>query len=193
MENLEGKKINEGNLLDSFIRIVDVINYEGPLLTLYRKIENDGLYLFDWVDRSNDYNRWLIYRTTPKLIDKFVKKEISHYELFLSADTKCVKIDIDRDIKWRFPIEFEKRNAPIGYFPSKDVYFEECDCPQFEKLKKVIGGAMNNVEQNNLVLYSGLRYSNTIPNNRVTQNIPSHKLNQLNVSHSDTFRLGKNY
>jgi hypothetical protein len=138
METLTGKILSNFDLDKVLIRIVDIINFEGPILTLYENMENNHLYLLDWVDRDSQYNRWLVYQIGPKILENFLKKQISHYDLFISGENNCIKIDIDRNLKWSYPLSIQKTSLNKNYHPEKDVYFEECDCPNYAKLNLFI-------------------------------------------------------
>lgn len=152
METLNNSILSNFNLPNSLIRIVDIINFEGPLLTLYENINNRHLYLVDWVDRDSTSNRWLIYRCNPKMLSKFIDEEISHRELFISDETYCYVIDIDNNFKWNDPRKIIKSQLPEGYIPSKDTYFEECDCPNYDKLSSFINNTRLSQKQENLVI-----------------------------------------
>ena len=72
MEILKGEIFAHEELQNLLIRVVDLVNIDGPLLTLYLHADKH-LYLLDWVDRDISANRWLIYRTNPLLLNQFVK------------------------------------------------------------------------------------------------------------------------
>ena len=72
METLNGKNIEKINFQNSLIRIADVQNFEGPLLTLFENTLDKHLYLFDWVDRDSQFNRWIVYRCKPNILQKFI-------------------------------------------------------------------------------------------------------------------------
>ena len=152
METLQGKLLTNVELKDSLIRIVDVVNFEGPLLTLFQKTANRHLYLADWVEKDATFNRWLVYRCNPIILDKFMKEQISHYDLFMSDELVCCKIDIDKNLNWHNPVELEKSKLPKNYIPSADVFFEEYDCPNFSKLEQFINQAKDAQKQENLVV-----------------------------------------
>ena len=156
METLNTKIIDNFDLQNYLIRIVDIINFEGPLLSLFRNIKNEHLYLFDWVDRNNSYNRWLIYQTNPHTLHKYIKKEISHYDLFIAEEQYCNIIDIRTDLVWKNAHLIKKDSIPISYVPMKDVYFEDCDCSDFEKLKEFVISSRASQKQENLVVYANL-------------------------------------
>lgn len=138
METLKSNILDEFKLKNSLNRIVDVVNFEGPLLTLYKDINNRYLYLLDWVDRDSAFNRWLIYRCNSITLDKFIQGKISHQELFLSDENYCYVVDIDKNYIWNNSQEINKRNLPPNYIPVEDAFFEEADCPNFSKLKRFL-------------------------------------------------------
>ena len=75
MEQLKTKYRNV-SFYNSLIRIGDLMNFEGPLLSLFEDVKNGHLYIFDWVDRLDKTNRWLIYQTYPKKILDFIQKKL---------------------------------------------------------------------------------------------------------------------
>jgi hypothetical protein len=139
MEILNGKNIDRLNFQNSLIRIADVQNFEGPLLTLFENTLDKHLYLFDWVDRDSQFNRWIVYRCKPNILQKFIHSEISHYDLLMSDETSCYAIDIDKNLSWNNIRTIKKTNLPEAYFPQKGVFFEKSDCPNFQKLEGFIG------------------------------------------------------
>lgn len=156
METLKGKILDNLRLQNLYVRIVDVVNFEGPLLTLFENIKNKHLYLFDWVDRDSQCNRWLVYRCNPTSLDKFINEKISHFELFHSDEPYCFVVDIDKNLNWNNLQQIEKNNLPVNYLPSKEDFFEKYDCPNFIKLEKYVNQAMASLRQENLIIHSNL-------------------------------------
>lgn len=95
METLERNKKNIFEEQNSYIRIVDVINFEAPLLTLYLNSVNNQLYLLDWFDVGTTYDECLIYLTTPASIDRYIHKKIFLLDLFMEGESTCTSVDID--------------------------------------------------------------------------------------------------
>ena len=150
METLNGKIQSNFQLQNSLVRIVDIVNFEGPLLTLFQNIKNKHLYLLDWVEKDSTYNRWLIYRCEPRTLDRFIRGQISHYDLFMSDELFCFKIDIDKYLNWNFPQKIEKIKLPPSYIPTTDTFFEKCDSPNFRKLEQFINQEKEPQKQENL-------------------------------------------
>lgn len=139
MENLI---INTDRQLDTsnFVRIGDLSYYEGPLLSLFEEIKSGHLYLFDWVDRDEKSNRWLIYRTSPSNLFQFIHNKISHLELFENRPEKEIYFfDIDsRNTLFSSYDSFAIEILPQTYYPNSDNFFEFSDCKNFDKIKSVI-------------------------------------------------------
>jgi hypothetical protein len=133
MENLNGKTIAHQEFQNLLIRVADVVNIEGPLLTLFLHT-NRQLYLFDWVDRNLDSNRWLVYRTNRSLLNRFLNKEISHYDLLMSDESFVLSVDIDSKLNWNNCQQVAKKALPKRYLPLRDIVFEKNDCPNYPRL-----------------------------------------------------------
>lgn len=142
MENLKGKTIAHQEFQNLLIRVADVVNIDGPLLTLFLHT-NRQLYLFDWVDRDTESNRWLIYRTNKALLNRFINKDISHYELLMSDESYVYKIEIDHKLDWHNFQQVSKKSLPNSYLPSKNVYFEIADCPNYPRLSSFLNPVKN--------------------------------------------------
>ncbi len=134
METLQGKKIENFQLKNSLSRIVDLINIDGPILSLFKGKNFNELYLFDWVDRNNLFNRWLIYRCNAEILNKFVDGQISHYDLFVNSENISYVVDIDYNITWNNIIEISKKDLSKNYFPSQEIFFDKLDCSNYPKL-----------------------------------------------------------
>ena len=95
MENLKNEIPSNLDFQNLLVRIVDVVNFEGPLLTLFENRENKHIYLLDWVDSDAEHNRWLLYKTSVTILNKFINGLISHYDLFISNEMCCYSVDFD--------------------------------------------------------------------------------------------------
>lgn len=125
---------------ENFARIGDLSYFEGPLLSLFEDLTNGNFYLFDWVDRDQDYNRWIIYRVLPKHLLNFLNRKISHLELFRQRPEKSVYFtDIDFENKGYFYYgAYEIESFPKNYFPNEDSYFDPEDCNSIDRIKSII-------------------------------------------------------
>lgn len=129
--------------LHGLIRIGDIIHFEGPLLTLYQS-QRGKLFLCDWVDRDNQNNRWLKYRTTALAIYQFIHGTISHRELFRTKYTKGEfwSFEVNKELEHHHFYKIDKDNLPELYLPNPDSFFEPSDCPQLKTIEIFTGRAI---------------------------------------------------
>lgn len=135
MEKLEGKILNEFPLVESMVRIGDLVNFEGPLLTLFEDCRNGNLYVFDWVDRDSDKNRWVVYHVTPIFLYEFIAGKISHRELFLSAVSGFYSLEINRKLQFENFRRLQLQDLPDDYLPKSEAFFEANDCPHLLRIE----------------------------------------------------------
>ena len=139
MENLlinNEDKLNVSNLT----RVGDISHFEGPILTLFEEPNTGHFYLFDWVDRNKQSNRWLIYSISPEDLLQYLNKEISHLDLFKNRTEKQVYyIDIDnQNSSFRDYDAFELTQISENYLPKQDNFFDIEDCPSFEIINAAV-------------------------------------------------------
>ncbi len=140
MENLsytDNKRLDTSRLS----RIGDLSYFEGPLLSLFVELGSGHFYVFDWVDRDREHNRWLIYRVSAESLLGFLQGKISHLALFEDRPAaKVFSMDIDRDNRsFSQYAALELARVPESYWPNADNFFERSDCQAFEKIM----GAVN--------------------------------------------------
>ena len=195
METLKGISFDLGHLKKYLVRIVDLINIEGPLLTLFENFKTKELFLFDWVDSDELSNRWLIYRCEPEMILLFVDNKISHRDLFLHDQTQCYKVDIDVNLNWNNMETILKSDLPALYFPDRSIVFEECDCSDTEKLRlfiertislnkrrKLSGLTHESATHRLMIPYVGFKVAKVLASNKTKK----HKIQNI-VSHTSTY------
>jgi hypothetical protein len=150
MRVLETYKNEENNLKDFLVRIGDLINVEGPLLSLYIDGRNNNLYLFDWVDSETNINRWLIYRVKAKDLYEFMSSDISLRSLFSTAvNSIYYYTDIDNRKPFGEYSIFQIKNIPKEYLPEETIYFNKADSKNFERILAFINTSSNLVRSNN--------------------------------------------
>ncbi len=151
MELLKGEKISDFKLQHKLIRIIDIINFEGPLLSLYENPANGYLFLYDWIDRDKELNRWLIYHCKPINIWEFINQKISHFDLFNSLTGVCYIIDINNSLRIENAVRMNRDALPDIYFPEKEVYFESSDCIQYDRLIQLFVNSFLQRNENELI------------------------------------------
>lgn len=128
--------IDDPNLKNSLERIGDLINMDGPLLSLFRDKRNNTLYFFDWTDNDELYNRWLVYKIDANTLSLYINKKIGYKEMFNTVRRYYVT-----DIKdGQYP-PFDIVNIdtlPNEYLPNTNSFFEESDSKNLPKIKSIL-------------------------------------------------------
>jgi hypothetical protein len=110
-------------------KLGNLLYHEGPIETHYVN-ENDEDYLLLWVDGDDEFNRWLLFKTTIPLLDDFFQKELTTLDLIhKNPDGFIYLIDIDDNLVHRRFYKLPVKKIPGDYLPSRASFFEEL---QFE-------------------------------------------------------------
>lgn len=137
MERLKTYRINT-QLAPNLVRIGDIVNYEGPLLTLFSNVANSKLYLFDWAEGEKHVNRWLVYNVAPEMLYLFLKKRISHQALFKNnPEESYYYFDTDGSHSFN-DFQLIETEIPKNYIPESDSFFEVEDCPSFSRIETLL-------------------------------------------------------
>ncbi len=147
MEILEGDKLLAFPW-PNLVRIGDLVNFEGPILTLFSDQERKSLYLYDWVDNDHYYNRWLIFQGEPRKILDFVNQRISHYELFATpVEPYYYSVDIDGNLNFTNYRKIMANQVPQSYYPDRQVFFAPSDCPNLGKIREFLKAILEGSKQ----------------------------------------------
>jgi|GEM_PF-1982326 len=156
MESLSVKNKNL-SLINNLIRIGDLSYFEGPLLTLFENVINGNLYLFDWVDRDEKSNRWLVYRVHPSALLNFMNNKISHFDLFESVfNRKLYIVDVENKKLITESVLQDLDSLPQKYLPNKKNYFNSEDCQYETKIRNIVVQLMHRIKQENLYNADGI-------------------------------------
>ena len=121
MKTIEGYSIEYD--FSSFKRIADLIFFDGPLLSHYVSSKGDD-YLFYWVDRDEDYNRWLVLRISLADIQKYIGGKLTLRELLVSPnDGYLYCVDIDNHLKYHNIKLVQPSSIPEDYRPEADSFY----------------------------------------------------------------------
>jgi hypothetical protein len=120
-------------LIDGLFKIGDLVNYEGPLMSLFSTNKED-LYIYDWADCDDNFHRWLIYQVTPEQLINYLNGNLTHYQLIMSHSV-VFAVDLDSDAKPYNITLLPTTNIPNDYLPDIDVLHEDEDCPHLDKIK----------------------------------------------------------
>jgi len=118
--------------------IVDLIYFDGPLLTLFEN-EYGDYYLYYWCDTDSDCHRWLVFRVTHHLLRFYVTQQRSLQELIIKpVDGFLYAIDLDDKLQGKNICLVHPNHLPQEYIPGVDSYYDFADLdgsvPEAEEL-----------------------------------------------------------
>lgn len=100
----------------------DIEYYEGPLLA--EQVDSFGHpWICIWRDKDESANRWLLFRTTPSDVTKYLNKRLSLRDLMcggLEYFALDVRIDGTRAVNQLYWSEIPRR-----WFPSRTAFYDE--------------------------------------------------------------------
>ena len=121
MKNVKGFDIQFD--FSSFKKIADLICFEGPLLSHYVSSKGDD-YLFYWVDRDENDNRWMVLRVSLASLQKYMAGDVSLLELIGSPnDGYLYLVDVDNDINYHNVKLVQPADLPEDYLPDADSFY----------------------------------------------------------------------
>lgn len=135
MENLNGKILNNLPFKENLIKVGDLQYFDGSLMTLFENTKNQCLYLFDWANSNDIYNRWLVYSVNPKDILKYMNFEMAHLPL-IQTSNDIYTVDIDKYYNYHNVTQIHLQDIPLDYLPDADIMFDLADCKDFKKIKQ---------------------------------------------------------
>ena len=107
----------------NFKKIADLIYFEGPLLSHYLSDKGDD-YLFYWVDRDSNDNRWLVLRVSLASLQRYMAGELSLRELIENPnDGFLYQVDIDNATRYHNVLLVQPTDLPEDYLPATDSYY----------------------------------------------------------------------
>lgn len=111
------------NSLPKMIKIKDLIYFEGPLLSHFESVYKEN-FLFYWVDTNDTFNRWIIFRTSNELIDDYLEKRKSLYNLISDENNgNLYKVDIDSNLDYNNLSIIAFEDIPNSYLPEKNSFY----------------------------------------------------------------------
>lgn len=126
MENVQGETL-DASALDGFVKIRDLIFFEGALLSHFRNPDGkDFLYL--WSDCDESANRWTIFEVSEASIQKYLAGDVPLRDLMLNESVSSVMlVDLEDDLKVRSLISVAPELLPEAYVPDESSFYPESD------------------------------------------------------------------
>ena len=122
MKKIEGYNIDYD--FGGFRKIADLVYFDGPFLSHYVSGKGDD-YLFYWVDRDEQDNRWLVLHVSLASLQKYIGKELTLRELIENPnDGYLYVVDIDNSLVYHDIKLVQPSSLPDDYLPESDSYYE---------------------------------------------------------------------
>lgn len=103
---------------------IDLIEQDGPLLSLYYNDRGD-YYLLYWLDCDDRENRWMILRVDINSLYDYLNKDESLLQLIKNSPDNFVWItDINNQGKQTKTQALPIESVPSQYLPDEDSWFE---------------------------------------------------------------------
>jgi len=137
MKELPGISLTEFPFKNIF-KIGDLVYFDGPLLSVFSNDKGE-IYLFDWSDNDDKYNRWLVFRISLTQLIQYLNKNISHYQLITTYFTDfIVSVDIDNDLNYYNVLLLNVADIPNDYLPDRDVTHIDEESPHLDKINAYV-------------------------------------------------------
>ena len=119
--------------------IIDLIYFEGPLLSVFKN-ESDDLYFYYWCDIDTDYNRWIIFRIIQQDLKEYLLGKISLSNLIVKpVDGFVYIVDIDDELNFHNVCIAKPSELPQSYVPKKDSLYDlETEIEALSKKEKLL-------------------------------------------------------
>jgi len=118
MPQVKGTPVEKGEKLN-FVWNADLVAFDGPLISLFKKGDDD--FLFVWVDCDHYRNRWVAVPVERGDLQGYLTQKTSLLEIFESADTTLVFESTMKAQKRNYRF-IEPHKLPKSYLPKKDSY-----------------------------------------------------------------------
>lgn len=111
---------------ESLIRVDDLIYFDGPLLSTYKK-EDGSLFLILWTDNSTTDNRWCVIPVEKETLASFLNKEITLRDVINKKEEVVFKdLYLEKDeLLERQAKKVLVKDIPEEYMPTSESYFYE--------------------------------------------------------------------
>ena len=141
MERIINAKLS--SLPNDLHKIGDLFYLYYSLQSLYRTNKGE-LYICTWVERDDEYNRWLLFKVSSESVLQYLDNKISDLDLIKSSPADFICFDVDKDQNNHNIIECPMSSLPYSYLPKPSAVFDEEDAPDIEAIRPyLIGNKLN--------------------------------------------------
>jgi hypothetical protein len=118
MPQLRGQPVAKGEKLN-FVWNADLISYDGPVVSLFKKEDDDFIFL--WVDCDEYHNRWIVAPTSRETLKAYLNQATTLRHVILDANLllafETTKTAQRRNFRYLAP-----GNLPDAYMPTEESY-----------------------------------------------------------------------
>jgi len=108
-----------------FVRTLE--EFEGPRLAEF-KSESGDTFLYHWCDRQDDVSRWIVFRTPPQSVNRYLVGLTNLRELIKTCrDGFVYLVDVDDADHTRSAFYVTVDSVPDDYIPTERSYYEPAD------------------------------------------------------------------
>lgn len=126
--NKEGSKKHTAKTFPSLTWAMDIVNYDGPLISLYR--DNRGKEaLCCWLDCNRTRNRWCLIPIKRELLRRYLTFNLSLKEVYSHAPNLFVFETTNKGSRCNF-FEIPLKSLPTEYIPDQDSYLVQEACTE---------------------------------------------------------------
>ena len=106
-------------------KLGDLLFHEGPLISHVVNQKNED-FIMTWCGADNEYNRWMLYKSTFLLLHQFFQGILTLRDLILNnPDGFVYFVDIDDNIDWKKACKINVQHIDPGFLPGKYSTYEE--------------------------------------------------------------------
>ena len=126
LQNFSTRSKHTLKVLNDHRFVSDIINYEGPLLCLYRS-EHHQDFFYKWCDSFGSLNRWMIFPINREDIKNYICKNLSLLNIVKnSSDYFLLDVQtLEGQIKYKNFWKLSPHEVPAEYFPLEDSFFDK--------------------------------------------------------------------
>ncbi|MDR3444139.1 hypothetical protein [Dyella sp.] len=118
MLDVKGIPLEKGEKLN-FVWNADLVSFDGPLISLFKKGDDD--FLFVWVDCDKSHNRWVVVPVERLQLQGYLTHTVTLLDIFRGASTALVFESTKKAQRRNYRL-VEISQLPSEYLPQSDSH-----------------------------------------------------------------------
>jgi hypothetical protein len=117
------------------VKLFDIEDYDGPMLSLFRDDKVDSFYLYKWLDAESNGHKWLIFKTNLDNLYDYIHQNIDEKTLIKKAlGGQYTTVVIQQNLVYAAVKRFTSASFTSAFLPANDCFFTLSDCPDYAKV-----------------------------------------------------------